>query len=107
MHPNVSVWPRLSTITPPRTPDLDIISDDAHDDDACISTPMGAGSGTPPSENRQVRNLPLHPQLPTIALRLCLRGLGQARVRFTPRCEHSNVNLPYSTLQLAGVQCDP
>src|SRR5436853_1495515 len=39
-------------------------------------------------------------------LRLCLRRLGQARVRFTLRYSPSNVNLPYSTLQLTGVKCD-
>ena len=106
MHPNVSVRPRLATVTAPRTHDLDIIPDDAYDDDACMPTPVGTGSGTPPSKGRQVRNLPLYPQLPNIALRLCLRGLGQARVQLTLRCKPSNVNLPYSTLQLAGVQCN-
>ena len=106
MHPNVSVWPRLATVTAPRTHDLDIIPDDAYDDDACMSTPVGTGSGTPPRRGRQVRNLPLYPQLLGIALRLCLRRLGQARVRFTLRCTPSNVNLPYSTLQLTGALCD-
>ena len=49
MHPNVSVWPRLATVTAPRTHDLDIIPDDAYDDDAYMAAPKGTGSGVTPS----------------------------------------------------------
>ena len=61
MHPNVSVWPRLATVTAPRTHDLDIIPDDAYDDGVRKTAASRCGLGCNLQLEPVRNNLPWHP----------------------------------------------